>query len=245
VRTRLARLLNVHTDERAWRIGADGEETVGSRLQRLMKGDKGDWLVLHDIVLNSRGTNLDHLVIGPAGIYSINTKHRPKAKVIVTARSIRINGYREAKYLPAAVAEASTVARTLQLHAGFPLVVHPVIVLVGAELNVRTPPAHVSVIQAAAVPNCFKRLPVVLPEAQLKELQRVAGRPATWRPPEPAEKLVVKSWSRYGKKRTYVNDAAGKTLGYRDELTGEVHVEDAKDLERVRGALPGLNASMA
>jgi hypothetical protein len=47
----------------------------------------------------------------------------------------------------------------------------------------------------------------------------------------------VKKWSQYGKKRLYVNDAAGKTLGYRDELTGEIHVQDANDLEEVEGAL--------
>ena len=35
VRTRLARLLQVHTDERAFRVGAVGEETVGRRLAKL------------------------------------------------------------------------------------------------------------------------------------------------------------------------------------------------------------------
>lgn len=34
-----------------------------------------------------------------------------------------------------------------------------------------------------------------------------------------------------------MNTAEGKTLGWRDELTDEVHAEDPKDLERVRGAL--------
>lgn len=48
---------------------------------------------------------------------------------------------------------------------------------------------------------------------------------------------MVGAWSRYGKKRTYVNTAEGKTLGWRDELTGEVHVQDARDLESMRGAL--------
>jgi len=34
VRTLLARVLKVHTDERAWRIGADGEEKVAARLEK-------------------------------------------------------------------------------------------------------------------------------------------------------------------------------------------------------------------
>lgn len=95
-------------------------------------------------------------------------------------------------------------------------------------------PVDVSVIRRRDLPKWFKRLPDALPEEQVRELRAVAGRPSTWRR---TEKLVVKQWSRYGTKRTYVNTAEGKTLRYRDELTGEVFVEDAKDLERVRGAV--------
>lgn len=77
IRTAVARLLRKHTDERAWRIGADAEETVGSRLDRL---NQTEWLVLHDIIRNEQGTNIDHLVVGSAGVFSLNTKHHPKAK---------------------------------------------------------------------------------------------------------------------------------------------------------------------
>lgn len=35
VRTTLARFLGVHTDERAWRIGADGEESIARELAKL------------------------------------------------------------------------------------------------------------------------------------------------------------------------------------------------------------------
>jgi hypothetical protein len=46
VRTFLARVLRVHTDERAWRIGADGEEKVAVQLAKLIKRDP-PWRVLH------------------------------------------------------------------------------------------------------------------------------------------------------------------------------------------------------
>lgn len=184
-RTELARLLKVHTDERAWRIGADGEEAVGSRLRKL---GQDEWLVLHDILLNERGTNLDHLVIGPAGIFSLNTKHHPKKKVVVTERGFRVNGYRTS-YLPAAVSEAAKVAKVLQGHVAFPVAVWPVIVVMGAELEVREMPSDVSVIRRRDLPKWFKRLLAALPEEQVRELKKVAGRASTWRP---AEKLVVK-----------------------------------------------------
>lgn len=230
--TGLARLLRKQNDERAWRIGADGEENVGSRLDRL---DQSEWLTLHDIVLNDKGTNLDHLVVGRAGVFSLNTKNHPKKKVVVTERSFRVNGYRS-NYLQVAVAEAARVSEVLRRHLDFPVFVHPVIVVMGAEVEVRKMPVDVSVVRRKDLPKWFRRLPKALPEAQVKELQRVAGRPATWRPPVPKEELVLKAWTRGKTKRLYVNDVKGKTLGYRDELTGRVFVDDPKDVGRVRGA---------
>src|SRR4051812_35469943 len=45
------------------------------------------------------------------------------------------------------------------------------------------------------------------------------------------------AWNRYGKRRTYVNDADGTSLGYRDEATGEVHVAVSARADDVRRAL--------
>jgi hypothetical protein len=235
VRTRLARLLKVHTDERAYRVGAVGEETVGSRLAKL---DQADWLVLHDIILNEKGTNLDHLVIGPAGIFSLNTKHHPKAKIVVTERGFRVNGHRQ-NYLPVAVSEAATVGRVLEAAVGHAVQVKPVIVVMGAELEIRSAPADVDVIRRRDLPKWFLRRPSELPADQMRELMRVAGRPSTWRSSPMASQpaLSLKEWNRYGKKRLYVNDPNGKALGYRDEATGEVHVTDQADLARVTAAL--------
>jgi hypothetical protein len=235
VRTRLARLLKVHTDERAYRVGAVGEETVGSRLAKL---DQTNWLVLHDIILNEKGTNLDHLVIGPAGIFSLNTKHHPKATIVVTERGFRVNGHRQ-NYLPVAVSEAAKVSRVLEAAVGHAVQVKPVIVVMGAELEVRSEPADVHVIRRRDLPKWFLRRPAELSVDQMRELMRVAGRPSTWRPiPAPGQSaLSLKVWNRHGMKRLYVNDPSGKSLGYRDEATGEIHVSDQADLARVTAAL--------
>lgn len=236
VRTRLARLLKVHTDERAYRLGAVGEETVGSRLAKL---DRSKWLVLHDIVLSEKGTNLDHLVVGPPGVFSLNTKHHPKAKIVVTEKSFRVNGYRE-NYLPVAAAEAAKVSRVLQAAVGFEVSANPVIVVMGAELEVRSVPADVSVVRRKDLPKWFLRLPPVLSDDQMRDIMRAAGRPSTWRPPPTTQPvLTVKAWNRHGLKRLYVNDSTGKSLGFRDEATGQVHAKNPTDLERITKALNG------
>jgi hypothetical protein len=52
--------------------GASGEEHVGSLLETL---SGGGWQILHDASLG-RG-NVDHILIGPAGVFTVETKSHP------------------------------------------------------------------------------------------------------------------------------------------------------------------------
>jgi hypothetical protein len=52
-----------------WRKGADGERLVGRVLESL---HEQGWRVLHDISFG--GANIDHVAIGPGGIFTIETK---------------------------------------------------------------------------------------------------------------------------------------------------------------------------
>ncbi len=52
--------------------GATGEEQVGSLLDELAGGE---WRVIHDVSLG-RG-NVDHILIGPGGVFTIETKSHP------------------------------------------------------------------------------------------------------------------------------------------------------------------------
>jgi hypothetical protein len=54
-----------------WSQGAEGEEVVGRVLEGL--ADDG-WCVIHDVCFG-RG-NIDHIVVGPGGIFTIETKSR-------------------------------------------------------------------------------------------------------------------------------------------------------------------------
>lgn len=57
----------------AWALGAEGERRVAVALQGLPDG----WHVLHDRLLRPgvSGSNLDHVVIGPCGIFLIDAKN--------------------------------------------------------------------------------------------------------------------------------------------------------------------------
>lgn len=59
---------------RALKQGRDGEKAVGQYLERLREDG---YTVFHDIV--ATGFNIDHVLIGPAGVFSIETKTFSKA----------------------------------------------------------------------------------------------------------------------------------------------------------------------
>jgi hypothetical protein len=52
----LARAFDVKTEERAWRIGADGERAVAAQLDKLGP----EWRVLHAVRVGERGSDIDH-----------------------------------------------------------------------------------------------------------------------------------------------------------------------------------------
>jgi len=58
-------------DYGSWSQGAEGEEVVGKILEGLVADG---WQVVHDVSLG-RG-NIDHVVVGPAGLFTVETKSR-------------------------------------------------------------------------------------------------------------------------------------------------------------------------
>ena len=90
VRTLIARALGNHTNERAWRVGADGEVEVAKQLRHLGHS----WRVIYAVPVGERGADIDHLVIGPGGVFTLNTKNHRDKNVWVAERSFMVNGYK-------------------------------------------------------------------------------------------------------------------------------------------------------
>jgi hypothetical protein len=128
MRTLLGRVLGVKTDERAWRIGADGEESIGKQLAKL--GDR--WKSLHAVPVGDHGSDIDHVVIGPAGVYTINTKHHPNAKIWVGGNTLMVNGQRQ-PYVRNSRFEADRAAKFLTAAAHETVAVMAVIAFVNAS----------------------------------------------------------------------------------------------------------------
>src|SRR4029450_11931465 len=65
--------LRVHPSEQArtWQRGAQGERRGGRLLARL---PRDGYVVFHNLALPGSPANVDHLVIGPSGVFVIDSK---------------------------------------------------------------------------------------------------------------------------------------------------------------------------
>jgi hypothetical protein len=180
VKTFIARLLGVHTDERAWRVGAKGEQLVAQQLERLGPS----WHVIHSVTLSDTGTDLDHLVIGPGGVFCINTKSHPNAKVWVAEDTVLVNGHRpEHNYVRASRSEGRKVARLLSAACGFEVVVRPVVAVVNAiDLEVKQQPADVRICSRRRIAEWLAAQPHTLSPDQVEAIFSAGRRSTTWRP---------------------------------------------------------------
>ncbi len=171
VRTRLAHLLGVHTAERAWRRGATGERVTAWWLGRLPDG----WHLFNDIPVGERGANIDHVIVGPPGVFTVNAKNLT-GKIWVGARSIRHNGHKT-DYLPKSVAEAKRASRLLSSVLGRPVEVRPILAILADGWTVKEEPTDVLVAAPRGVKDWLKRQPATLSPAEVVAIER-GGRQA-------------------------------------------------------------------
>jgi Nuclease-related domain len=181
VRTLVTRVMGMHTDERAWRIGADGEEKVAAQLAKLARKDPR-WRFLHAVPVGNNGSDIDHVVIGPGGVLTLNAKHHPGAKVWVGGNTVMVNGQRQ-PYVRNSRHEAERATRLLTVACGFPVSVTGVVVPVGADdVTIKQAPADVHVVTRMRLARWLRARPVVLTDPQVEAIFAAARRSTTWQP---------------------------------------------------------------
>lgn len=106
-----------------WSRGAAGEEHVGAILDGLAAHG---WLTVHD--LDTGRGNVDHVVVGPAGVFTVETKsHRGRIAVDSIERRMLSQAYAQAKHVeeliggpvtPLLVFSRAYLSRPLSRHRG-------------------------------------------------------------------------------------------------------------------------------
>jgi hypothetical protein len=172
--TRLARLFGLYTEAWAWRTSANGERITGLWLGRLPEG----WFVFHDVPVGVRGGNIDHVVIGPGGVFTINTKNLSGA-IRVNRRSIVHDGVRT-DFLPKATAEAQRAARLLSAAIGRPVAVRGLLAILADEWTVNRLPEDVYVGGPRSAKHWMLQQTPVLRSSDVIVLAAAASKPQTW-----------------------------------------------------------------
>jgi hypothetical protein len=178
VRTLLNRIFGVHSDQAAWARGARGESVVGRQLARLPTG----WWVLNDVPVGHRGANIDHVVIGPGGVFTLNTKNL-SGKAWVASRAFMVNG-KHTDYLRKARSEAERASRLLSSAVGSSARAHAVLVVMAPRLTVKELPEDVGIVSASKVVAWLTAQPTRLSPDQVVTIMVAADAPATWAPPD-------------------------------------------------------------
>lgn len=176
VKNFVARMLGVKTDERAWRIGAKGEEKVAKKLAKLGPA----WRVLHAVEVGTRGSDIDHILIGPAGVFTLNAKCHPGAKAWVGERSVMVNGQRT-RYLRNARFEAERATRLLTAACGFEVAVRACVVFVDLQIfDVKQMPPDVQVTTRKRLLPWLMSLPCSLEIGAIEAIHAKARFASTW-----------------------------------------------------------------
>ncbi|MFE0347327.1 nuclease-related domain-containing protein [Streptomyces griseoluteus] len=159
-----------------WASGLKGEQRTARRLRRLRSHG---WLTLHAVQW-ATGTDIDHLAIGPAGVFAVNSKRHPGKTLWYGDRAITVNGA-STRHVAASQSEARKVSRTLSTPCGFEVLVRPVIFVVdAAKLTVKSANPPVLVLEVEHLDRVLSGLTPMLSADQVTHIYGVARQARTW-----------------------------------------------------------------
>jgi hypothetical protein len=171
----ILRMFGEHSQERAWRRGAQGEEEVGWQLRKL--GD--DWKVLHSVPIGTSDTDIDHVLIGPPGVFTLNTKNHLGGRVTVTSKAIYVNGSFQ-PYLAKSRAEGKRATKILTTSCGYEVIARPLIVVMADELNIKGLTEGVHVVGRKRIARWLLNQSHTLAPDEVNAIYAVASRRSTW-----------------------------------------------------------------
>jgi hypothetical protein len=179
-RSRLARTFGaspLDANELGWLRAAQAEMIVGDILARLPAG----YSVYHSLPIPNTAFWVDHLVVGPGGIFSINSKTHWDRDLTGSSRTVPIDG-RVIPYLRDERFESAQITALLTAVMPAASLVWPVVALVNPHkiLLARKPDA-VTVIDSPRLRRWLVARPLAFSAKEQAALTAVIDDPATWR----------------------------------------------------------------
>jgi len=164
-----------------WLLGAAGEQAVAAALETLPH----PWRAWHSIPLgdpdNPTG-DIDHIVAGPTGIWTLNTKHHPGSTIFIKGDMTLVNRAAQ-QYVSGARRQAVDVAVRLSAAIGQPIQTTAGIVFVGAdEVLIKFEPRDILIsTRGQILDRVTGRRTRRFNETQLDAIAQAVQNPHTWR----------------------------------------------------------------
>jgi hypothetical protein len=177
--------LDVAARHEAALTSARHTRAMGLRLEKYLAPD---WRILHAVPLGDGASTVDHLLIGPGGVFTVSTHEHPGARVWVSRDEIRVNG-KPAHYLRTSLARARRISKLLAAASGQRVRATPCLVFftrsaqaggTDAGVVIQDRPEGVLVLDSSNVVRAFRRLDAVLAPEAVDALFEAARRRASW-----------------------------------------------------------------
>jgi Nuclease-related domain len=161
---------------RSWYLGALGEIVVAEKLESL----GSEWRVITAVPVGEGGADIDHVVIGPSGVFTITMRAHANRRVWAAGHALRINGFKQ-HYVGSSKHAAARASKLLTSAVGRPIVVTPLVVLVGiSEMSYGLHRPEVDTVTSRGIVRNLKRRRTILTPDAVAEIADVAGRRGTW-----------------------------------------------------------------
>jgi hypothetical protein len=197
-------------DNYPWYKGALGEIAVGEILERLGP----EWTVLHAVPVGAGASDIDHVLIGPAGVFTLNTKNHAGQSVWVAGRTLMVSGKKQ-RHLYNASHEATRAAKLLTRGVNATVAVTGVVVVVAPKsMTVRERPSDVAVVTDRQLLRWLSNRPNVLTPRQISAITAAAIRPGTWHRNPPAAVDPAFLLQEFTRLRSLVDNARRRRAGW-------------------------------
>lgn len=183
-RGRVRRVFGVdplHPDAVPWFQAGVGEQELGRVLDRLGP----EWTVLHGVPAGARGSEIDHLLIGPAGVIAVDVVHVDSRVVVVEGDTVTAGATRVG-LVHDVLEEREDAATRLGVALAESVDVTSLIVVVGADRVVVRSHPTVQVVTPIEFGRLLERVGGKLPRDRVRALAAIAERPEHWQPQLPA-----------------------------------------------------------
>lgn len=197
-------------DSWPWYKGALGEIAVG----RILAGLGPDWLVLHAVPVGTGSTDIDHVLVGPAGVFTINTKNHSGQSVWVAGRTLMVAGTKT-RHLYNSAHEAARASKLLSTAVGTEVHVTGVVVIMEPKtLTIKARSEQVAVVTERQLLGWLNRCSHKLGPEEVARIASAAVLARTWHR-RPAEQGNVPALQQnFNALRLLVNQARRRRVAW-------------------------------